>query len=253
MPELRKDPIIGRWVIISTGRGKRPSNFTHKRDDILKGGFCPFCSGNEDKTPPEVLSYRSDGSKPNTPNWTVRVVPNKFPALQIEGYLHREGVGIFDKMSGIGAHEVIIETPEHNESLATLPIKQVENVLWAFRDRMMDLKKDTRFRYILIFKNYGKIAGASLEHPHTQLIALPIVPKRVYEEMDGAAKYFEYKERCVFCDMIRGEKEDEERAIYDGEHFMAFCPFVSRFPYEIWIVPKKHASDFAALERDREI
>ena len=141
MPELRKDPIIGRWVIISTGRGKRPSNFTHKREDILKGGFCPFCPNNEDKTPPEVLSYRNDGSKPNTPNWSVRVVPNKFPALQIEGYLHREGVGIFDKMSGIGAHEVIIESPEHNESLATLPIKQVENVLWAFRDRMMDLKR----------------------------------------------------------------------------------------------------------------
>ncbi|MEK6678152.1 MAG: galactose-1-phosphate uridylyltransferase [Nitrospirota bacterium] len=249
MPELRKDPIIGRWVIISTGRGKRPTNFTHKREDILKGGFCPFCPGNEDKTPPEVLSYRNDGSKPNTPNWSVRVVPNKFPALQIEGYLHREGVGIFDKMSGIGAHEVIIESPEHTESLATLPIKQVENVLWAFRDRMMDLKKDTRFRYILIFKNQGFEAGATLEHPHSQLIALPIIPSLVAEEMKGAKEYYEYKERCIFCDIVRQETTDRSRVVAENNEFVTLSPYAPRFPFETWILPKIHDSSFEDIQK----
>ena len=185
MPELRKDPITGRWVIISTERAKRPTDFSVEPAEI-RGGFCPFCPGHEDKTPPEILAYRSDGSGPNSSGWWVRVVPNKFPALGIEGAVSRQGEGLFDKMSGIGAHEVIIETPVHEQTLATLPEKRVEDVLWAFRDRMIDLQRDKRFRYVLIFKNHGAPAGASLEHSHSQLIALPIVPKRVREEVDGA-------------------------------------------------------------------
>src|SRR5262249_52862875 len=150
MPELRKDPITGRWVIISTERGRRPLlNGKHKEEKNL--AFCPFCSGNESHTPPEILSYRN-GSAANGPGWTLRVVPNKYPALQIEGELTREGEGMFDKMSGIGAHEVIIESPEHTMTLAKLPEKNLENVFWAFRDRMLDLKQDKRLRYILIFK-----------------------------------------------------------------------------------------------------
>ena len=180
MPELRKDPIVGRWVIISTDRSKRPTDFV--RESVkLTGGFCPFCPGNETKTPSEVLAYRPNGAGRDAQGWTVRVVPNKFPALGIEGSLNRSAEGMFDKMNGIGAHEVIIETPEHNATLATLPEKRIEDVLWAFRDRMLDLKKDKRFKYIMIFKNHGAAAGATLEHGHGQLIAMPIVPKHVLE------------------------------------------------------------------------
>ena len=179
MPELRKDPIVGRWVIISTDRAKRPTDFA--RENVkMKGGFCPFCYGNESKTPPEIQAYRPNpmaaASQKDTPGWTVRVVPNKFPALGIEGNLNRQAEGMFDKMNGIGAHEVIIETPDHDASLATLPPKRIEDVLWAFRDRILDLKKDRRFKYILLFKNHGEAAGASLEHSHSQLIACPSCP-----------------------------------------------------------------------------
>lgn len=164
MPQLRKDPITSRWVIISTERGKRPSDFS-AAPAPRQLGFCPFCPGNEDKTPPEIMAYRKDGNLPNRKGWSLRVVPNKFPALQIEGDLDREGEGIYDKMHGLGAHEVIIESPNHNDTLSAMPEERVEDVLWAYRDRMLDLKKDDRFRYILIFKNHGEQAGASLEHP----------------------------------------------------------------------------------------
>jgi UDPglucose--hexose-1-phosphate uridylyltransferase len=173
------------------------------------GGFCPLCEGNEDKTPPEIIAFRDNGTSPNTPGWTLRVVSNKFPALRIEGELNREGEGIYDKMNGLGAHEVVIETPRHYETLTTLPLKAVENVLWAYRERMTDLKRDQRLRYVLVFKNHGVSAGASLEHSHSQIIALPIVPKRVSEEIEGSKNYFQYKDRCVFCDIIRQELQQK--------------------------------------------
>jgi len=153
-------------------------------------------------------------------------------------------------MNGIGAHEVIIEAPEHKRDTADLTYAEAEQVIWAYVSRSIDLRRDKRFKYILIFKNYGKIAGASLEHGHSQLIALPIVPKRVQEELEGAAAYFSYKERCVFCDMIREERDEKERIIYEDEKVIAFCPYVSRFPYEVWIMPKRHASDLTGLDRD---
>lgn len=249
MNELRRDPITARWIIVRSDRIPKVSDFKvepHKKNK----NNCAFCWGNEGMTPPEIIAHRKYGPA-NSPDWTVRVVPNKYPALRIEGDLDKEGIGVFDVMNGIGAHEVIIDTPDHFRDMADLSYSETEEVVWAYLARSIDLRRDKRFKYILIFKNYGKVAGASLEHPHSQLIALPIVPKRVHEELDGAAKYFEYKERCVFCDMVRGEREDEDRIIYDGEHFLAFCPYVSRFPYEIWILPKKHLSDFAGLDRDR--
>ncbi len=247
MPELRRDPIHGRWVIISTERGRRPSDFvTEERRPI--GGFCPLCEGNEDKTPPEIIAFRENGTPPNTPGWTLRVVPNKFPALRIEGELNREGEGIYDKMNGIGAHEVVIETPLHYETLATLPLKAVKNVLWAYRERMTDLRRDQRFRYVLVFKNHGVAAGASLEHSHSQIIALPIVPRRVAEEMEGAKNYFHYKERCVFCDIIRQELQQKNRLIIENQAFLSIAPFASRFPFETWILPKTHYPVFEHME-----
>jgi UDPglucose--hexose-1-phosphate uridylyltransferase len=244
LPELRKDPITGRWVIIATDRAKRPSDFVREPNKATDGRFCPFCYGNEAKTPPEILAYRSDGSAPNSPGWAVRVVPNKFPALGIEGDHGRQGEGLFDKMNGIGAHEVIIESPDHATTLAQLPDKRVEDVLWAFRDRVLDLKKDRRFRYILIFKNHGEAAGASLEHPHTQLIALPIVPKRVREEVDGSRQYYTIKERCIYCDLIRQELDSKVRLVEENDDFITLEPYAPRFPFETWILPKSHESHF---------
>jgi len=243
MPELRKDPIVGRWVIISTERGKRPTDFAVEEKGI-GGGFCPFCPGNEDKTPPEILAYRAEGTKRDTPGWRIRVVPNKFPALQIEGELNRRGEGIYDMMNGIGAHEVIIETPDHLLFLADLPVDHVRDVLWVFRERIIDLKKDVRFKYVLVFKNHGLAAGASLEHTHSQLIATPILPKRVIEELDGAQRYYHYKERCIFCDIIRQEMETKVRLVAENEGFIALEPFAPRFPFETWIMPLQHNSHY---------
>ena len=236
-------------MIIATERAKRPSDFLRDKVEIKGAGFCPFCYGNESKTPPEILAYRQDGSQRNAPGWSLRVVPNKFPALGIEGNIGRQGEGLYDKMHGVGAHEVIIETPEHRLTLATLPVSRVEDVLWAFRDRILDLKKDRRFKYILIFKNHGEAAGASLEHPHSQLIALPVVPKRVLEEVDGAKEYYSFKERCVFCDIIRQEVESKIRVIAENNEFIALAPFAPRFPFEMWLIPKVHRSSFEESQK----
>jgi UDPglucose--hexose-1-phosphate uridylyltransferase len=244
LPEFRKDPVVGRWVIIATDRAKRPTDFIRESVVIRGSRFCPFCYGNESKTPPEILAYRKDGSSRDASGWSVRVVPNKFPALGIEGSLNRQGEGLFDKMNGIGAHEVIIETPDHRATLATLPSEQLESVLLAYRDRIVDLKKDRRFKYILIFKNHGAAAGATLEHTHSQLIALPVVPKRVAEEVAGARDYFVYKERCIFCDILRQEMSADVRLVAENDLFAALSPFAPRFPFELWLVPKVHQAAF---------
>jgi len=249
MAELRKDPVIGRWVIISTERGKRPSDFTVEESVKIESKACPFCEGNEVMTPPEILSYRKDGTGPNSPGWWIRVVPNKFPALRIEGELGKRGKGIYDVMNGVGAHEVIIETPEHIDDVFFLEQKVVEEVIWVYRDRMIDLMKDPRFEYVLIFKNKGRVAGASLDHSHSQVIATPVVPKRVEEEMEGSKKYFDFKGRCVFCDIINQEIESKERLLWEDENFISFCPFASRFPYEMGILPKRHYSDFRKINQ----
>jgi len=243
MPELRKDPIIGRWVIISTERGRRPSEFLPE-EIRTRGGFCPLCEGNEDRTPPEVFSIRENGAPPNSPGWTLRVVPNKFPALRVEGDLDREGEGLYDKMNGVGAHEVVIETPKHDETLSTLPNDKVIKVLTTYRERILDITRDQRVKYICVFKNHGAAAGASLEHSHSQIIALPVVPKRVSEEIDGAKVYYEYKDRCVFCDIIRQELGYKARIIAENSGAIALAPFASRFPFETWILPKDHIAYF---------
>jgi len=252
MPELRKDPVIGRWVIIATERAKRPSAYARVHEEP-KGGFCPFCQGQEHHTPSEVLAYRHAGTQPNTPGWWVRVVPNKFPALETHGPLNRRGEGMYDCMNGVGTHEVVIETPEHNSSLADLPQRQIEEVLWAFRDRVIELKKDPRFRYIMIFKNHGREAGASLDHSHSQIIALPIVPKRVQEEVEGARRYWEYKERCVFCDIIHQEEKDQVRIIVGNDSFLAVAPFASRFPFETWVLPREHGLYFHEIQKNQVV
>ncbi|MCM8792387.1 MAG: galactose-1-phosphate uridylyltransferase [Candidatus Omnitrophica bacterium] len=246
MSELRRDPVIGRWVIVDTDYPAAPQDF-EKEEHQWRRGECPFCYGNEGLTPPEIEAIRQTSTSPNTSGWQVRVVPNKFPALQIEGDLNREGIGIYDMSNGIGAHEVVIETPYHYKDIGDLLNSEVENIIHMWCRRAFDLIKDKRFRYIMIFKNYGPSAGASLEHPHSQIIALPMVPKNVLEELKGAQRYFDYRERCIFCDMLRQEISEKERVILENKHFLAFCPYVSRFPFEVWILPKKHNPYFCHI------
>jgi UDPglucose--hexose-1-phosphate uridylyltransferase len=247
MPELRKDPVTDRWVIISEERGKRPL-FLFEEAPPQKPTICPLCPGNESMTPPEVFAIRRDGSLRDTPGWDLRVVPNKFPALRIEGDLDKEGIGIYDRMNGIGAHEVIIETPNHEEQLFDMEPERLRNVFIAFRERCVDLAKDKRFRYIIVFKNYGRSAGASIDHSHSQLIALPIVPKNVSEEIKGALTHYRLKERCIFCDIVSQEREEGVRVVLENERFIAISPYASRFPFEIWILPKKHEANFTNHE-----
>jgi UDPglucose--hexose-1-phosphate uridylyltransferase len=247
--ELRKDPVIGRWVIIATERGKRPTDFVTASDD---GGNvnCPFCMGNEQMTPPEIYAVRKKkDALANSEDWDIRVVPNKFPALRVEGIVEREGAGMFDKMSGIGAHEVIIETPVHTDDVHDRDPELVVQLLETYKKRLLDLRKDNRLVYVMIFKNMGERAGASLSHPHSQIIATPIVPKRVKEEIDGSLEYFNYKTRCVFCDIIQEEKRFGSRIVFENASFISFCPFASRFPFEIWLMPKRHMSGYTDMTR----
>jgi UDPglucose--hexose-1-phosphate uridylyltransferase len=249
MPELRKDPIVGRWVIIALERARRPSDFKHQDQSVSEAGACPFCEGNEGQTPPEIVAYRDRNSRPNGPGWRVRVVPNKFPALKIEGSLNKRGEGIYDMMAGVGAHEVIVESPRHHLSLTALPEETICEVLWVYRDRLVDLKKDNRFVHGLLFKNVGPAAGASLEHTHSQLIVTPTIPISVWEEMTGALEFYNYRGRCIYCDMIQQELATESRIVLDTPHFTAFCPYASRFPFETWVLPKSHSSHYENIPK----
>ena len=249
MPELRKDPIVGRWVIIASERAKRPHELKAEGQAQVEPGLCPFCEGHEDKTPPEILAYRERGTRANGPGWRIRVVPNRFPALKVEGNLNKRGDGIYDQMAGVGAHEVIIESPRHHISTAELTDGNVREILWVYRDRLVDLKKDARLVHGMIFKNVGAAAGASLEHSHSQLIVTPIVPISVWDEMTGALEFYNYRGRCIYCDMVQQELAHEKRVVLDTPHFTAICPYASRFPFETWILPKAHSSHFENIPK----
>jgi UDPglucose--hexose-1-phosphate uridylyltransferase len=254
VPELRRDPIVGRWVIISTERARRPSDFPPVAR-ARKGGPCVFCGGQEHRTPDEVWALRPASGQANTPGWLLRVVPNKFPALRIEGELEPTGEGLYDRMNGVGAHEVVIETPDHDAVLERLPPPHLAEVFRAYRDRIVDLAKDPRLDYVMVFKNHGDSAGASLEHTHSQLVATPVVPMMVEEELAGALAHLRMKQRCIWCDIIRQERQGGGRLILDQDGFVALAPFAPRFPFETWILPATHRSryedtpseDFAGL------
>ncbi len=243
MPELRKDPVLGRWIIIAQERGKRPSDFIVAEAPTV-GGFCPLCLGNENNTPHEVLAYGRHSDVPNSLGWKVRVVPNKYPALVIEGSLNREGEGLYDKMNGIGAHEVIIESPNHEDVFSRLAPEHMGLIFKAFQERIIDLEQDDRFRYVLVFKNFGKAAGASLEHSHSQLVALPVLPRKIESELAGALTYYNYKERCVYCDIIHQELMQNVRVVCQNEFFVTLTPFAPRTPFEMCILPLKHSSAY---------
>ncbi|MCR4428140.1 MAG: galactose-1-phosphate uridylyltransferase [Caldiserica bacterium] len=249
-PEIRKDPILEEWAIIAKGRTKRPSDYKSKEDEYQKNQIegCPFCPGNEKMTPDELYAFRPNGGKPNSPGWEVRVFDNKFPALMKSEEPQHGHSWLFTHISGVGAHEVIVETPDHHKDLPDLSFDQLAQVIKAFRERYRVLSLNKDLRYILIFRNHGRSAGASLSHPHSQLIATPIVPRRIKEELDSAHTFYEHTGECIFCALIREELEGKSRLILENGDFLAFAPYASRFPFETTIIPKRHQAAFSDLE-----
>ncbi len=248
--ELRKDPVVDRWVIIATERSKRPhadrATTASDRDEP-----CPFCAGREGETPPEVLAYRDPSTPANTPGWRVRVVPNKYPALADVGDISQPTGSPYVGLSGVGAHEVIVESPKHCLSMSELSEGQVEDVLRAYRQRLIFLKNDQRWKSILIYKNEGSAAGATLEHVHSQLLALPIVPRETDQEWRALMAHYDMRKRCLYCEMLDSERADGRRILFETAAFIGFCPFASRVPFEICLVPKEHSPAFETMASEQ--
>jgi UDPglucose--hexose-1-phosphate uridylyltransferase len=243
-PEFRRDPLHHTWVAFAPERQRRPQDFAPAT--LQDGNIDPFAAGNERLTPPEVYAVRPDDSKPNDPGWRVRVVPNRYPAMRIEGPLGSRPEGLYDRMSGIGAHEVIIETPRGDVALEELSIGEIAEILTTYRERIMDLDKDHRFQLIYIFKNVGASAGASLIHAHSQLVALPLIPPFVEGKLARAREHYLLKQRSLFDDILHTERSDGRRLVAENDGYLLFCPFASRFPFELAIFPKRHHPDFTS-------
>jgi len=251
MSELRLNRATKEWIIVAKERAKRPYEFYAERHREKLPAFdptCPFCPGNENKTPPEVFALRDPQTKPNHPGWRIRVVTNKYPALDPTTKINRITGEFFKSATGVGKHEVIIESTQHNKSLATLSLKQVQEICKIYWRRYGVLKDDKRFKLIIIFRNHGISAGTSLKHPHSQLIALPLVPASIRHLLEEAMRYYDDHGSCVFCDMIQEELLHKKRIILDSRDFVVFHPFASRTPFETWIVPKKHHACFGNID-----
>jgi UDPglucose--hexose-1-phosphate uridylyltransferase len=244
MSELRFDPLKRRWVIVAEERALKPADLVREQPQ-LPARNCPLCPGNEQHTGHEILRIPSGSGTPSP--WRVRVVPNKFPILRVEGALERTGHGLYDVVSGVGAHEVIVETPAHDRSTADLSVEELRDVLAAFRARLADLKRDQRLRYLMLFKNHGVEAGSRLDHAHSQLVAIPEIPMQIAAELRSTRDYFRHKERCLLCDVIRQERADGERVVLETARFIAFAPFASAFPFQVTLAPRGHAHDFTTL------
>ncbi len=247
MSELRKDPITRDWVCIAPDRSMRPSDFfpvaNHTHDPRVEGADCPFCPGREHLSPADILTLPRE---PADALWSVRVVPNKFPALRRGQNPAVARHGIFERMPGVGSHEVVIETPEHDKSLSRLDVPQIERVLYAYQERFLALEAE-QHQYIFVFRNHGKAAGASLEHGHSQIVASPMIPPHAWQKIHGVARYAEYSGRCLYRDMVEEETCEEERVVAQNESFICFAPFASRRPFELWILPKRQDSHFARI------
>ena len=248
MPELRQDPVTLRWVTIATERARRPTSFTRSNwRSVVSSARCPFCEGNEGMTPPETMAFRASGTAPNTPGWTFRVVPNLYAAFgpaDAEPIVQR--VGPYLSMSGVGAHEVLIDSPDHLRDIADHDVPKVAEVVRGFVDRYRAAAASPCVRYVLLIVNHGREAGASLEHPHAQLFAIPLVPDAVQREIEGVARRIGEAGSCPFCEMVAYETSAGERVIYENDGFLVFAPYASRVPFETWIVPKPHQPRFEA-------
>lgn len=239
MPEIRKDPVFGRWVIIAAQRGLRPNEFRAPPAPGSGSYSCPFCPGAESQTPPTIFSLPGEKG-----GWRLRVVGNKYPALVSVGSTDSRREGIYDSMDGVGSHEIVIETPEHGLWLEEMPAGAVADVIKTFMLRMREIKKDPRIKYVMIFKNHGRNAGASLVHPHSQIVGMPMTPLRVTQEINGAEQYRLERGYCVFCDIVKEETASGRRVVAENADFVALTPYASRFSFETWILPKAHLSRF---------
>jgi UDPglucose--hexose-1-phosphate uridylyltransferase len=245
MSEIRQDPTTKEWVIIATERKKRPSDFSHyssRPETPAYSSSCPFCPGNESMTPHAelTLSDKTNGS------WQVRVFANRFPAVTPEGDTsrHREQ-GCFLSMSGVGFHEVIVENPAHNKLLALMKDDEVARILTAYHERYCVVAQSPLVKSIIIFKNYGIGAGTSLEHPHSQLVAMGIVPRHMRNQYEVAISYYDDTGRCVYSDLTSCELEAGTRIVMETKKFVVFHPFASHRPFETWIMPRGNQSSFA--------
>jgi UDPglucose--hexose-1-phosphate uridylyltransferase len=250
MSEIRQDLTTNEWVIFASERAKRPHDFAKQAKEMPPdfSENCPFCPGNEDRTPPEVLAYRS-GGKANDSSWWVRVIPNKFAALNPSGTIERKiEDGFFRKMDGVGHHEVLIESPRHSLYIPYMEDHQVEEIILALRERYRILRQDPTVRVIVIFKNHGSAAGTSLEHPHCQIVATPIVPQSLRRRLAVATRYYDDNGGCIYCDMMEMERKNGVRVIEDTDEFIVLHPFASRSPFETWILPTRHSASFARIE-----
>lgn len=246
MSTLRKDPISHRWAIIAEERSVRPNDF-HGSTTEQQTDRCPFCEGNESETMPEVHAFRQPGSQANKEGWLIRTVTNKFAALGQNGQHRGNGSKLFKEIPGEGVHEVIIETPLHDARLAWFSTEKLQDILKTYRTRMMDLMTDSNTRYIQIIRNCGPEAGATLKHPHTQLLGLEIIPDWIKAELNHANRYFKVHEKCLYCTTIETERINDTRLIYENNHFIACTMFAPRFPYEYQIFPKEHCHDFRLI------
>jgi len=243
-PEFRRDPLHNTWVVFAPERQRRPQDFIPAV--LQTGTLDPFAEGNERLTPPEVYAIRHEKSKANESGWQVRVVPNRYPTVRIEGQLESNPIGLYDYMTGIGAHEVIIETPNANLAIEELPVTSITQIFTSYRERILDLDRDHRFQHIYIFKNVGPSAGASLIHAHSQLVALPIIPPFIEGKLTRAREHFIIKQRSLFSDILHTERTDGSRLVAENDSHVLFCPYASRFPFELAIYPKRHHPDFVS-------
>lgn len=248
MPEFRKDPVVERWVIIAGERANRPQD-KPQRVPTKDTAICPFCAGNESMTPPPVLVLASDDASLGVASWSVRVVPNKYPALLGYEDSAPRVDGLYHSMNAAGVHEVVIESPKHVTDLAALGEREIERVLYSYQQRIIHLRGDPRWRYALIYKNQGAEAGATLSHGHSQITALPIVPKEPEEEFEAAKNHYACSGRCVYCHIVQRESENGARIVAESDRFIVFCPFASRVAGETWILPKSHSACFDAAAK----
>ncbi len=234
MPVLRLDPVRRRWVIT----GKRPA----MPDALDSGDLCPFCPGNEGYTPAPIREHRDAAG-----HWDVRVFHDRSPLFRVEGGLNREPEGMFDRMNALGAHEIVVESNQHGKTLAELSPEHIACVLEICRDRIIDLKRDPRFRYVSVFKEQGRVRPAAEEHGHSQILAIPVIPTLVERELRWSLFHFQRKERCIYCDILHQESQAGKRIVDESAEDVCLCPYASRFPYEICVLPVRHNSSF---ERD---
>ena len=250
MPQLRKDPLSDRWVIIAEGRERRPNEYEQSGPQRL-ATRCPFCAGHEEDTPRQIVAYRANGTE-QVKDWLVRVVPNEYPALLTEGRTEPVSDGLYEACDAVGEHEVIVESPRHVASLSELTDDEARLLMHAYRDRLKSFQSNRMYRYALVFKNVGPAAGASLEHSHSQIVATPMIPAELQCELTAAERLYHAHNACFFCRVIADEEVHGQRLVATSEQYVAVCPYASRMPFELWILPRRHTSHFEAL-RDEQL